>query len=99
MRAKGWTISFASSRCVALLPVRRGISRGASPGVSMLRGKSIPLQGKLNHVDKGRYHSYRKLSTGSSLAARAAGIVPNSTPTIPETTIATIAERPDTGTR
>src|SRR5215469_2025700 len=46
-----------------------------------------------------RGHSYRKLSTGSILAARAAGTVPNRTPTVPETATATKADSPETGIR
>ena len=44
-------------------------------------------------------YSYRRLSTGSSLAARAAGTVPNRIPTSDDTTIATIADRPEMGMR
>ena len=45
------------------------------------------------------FHSQRKLSTGSKWAARAAGAVPNSTPTRLETSTAMITDQPETGTR
>src|SRR5437773_7268937 len=45
------------------------------------------------------HYSYLKLSTGSSFAARAAGTVPKRIPTSDETTMATIADSPETGTR
>src|SRR5580765_2570216 len=44
-------------------------------------------------------HSYLRLSTGSSCAARVAGRVPKIMPTSDETTIAMIAERPEIGMR
>src|SRR5580765_6338974 len=44
-------------------------------------------------------HSYLRLSTGSSCAARVAGRVPKIMPTSEETTIAMIAERPEIGMR
>jgi len=44
-------------------------------------------------------YSYRRLSTGSSCAARAAGTVPKITPTTDETTIAMRPESPVMGTR
>src|SRR5437870_13826049 len=46
-------------------------------------------------IAKSCCHSYRKLSTGSSLAARVAGTDPKIIPTRDETTIATMEERPD----
>lgn len=53
----------------------------------------------LEPVRPNRAHSYRKLSTGSILAARAAGTVPKRIPTTAETKIATIAESPEMGMR
>lgn len=47
----------------------------------------------------GWVYSYLKLSTGSNCAARAAGTVPKTTPTIDETNIAIIAESPEIGMR
>src|ERR1019366_613290 len=44
-------------------------------------------------------YSYRKLSTGSSWAARAAGMVPNSTPTSDDTSTAMTTDRPEIGIR
>jgi hypothetical protein len=56
---------------------------------------------KKSSVDQtaSRDYSYRRLSTGSSFAARAAGTVPNRIPTMEETTIATMAESPEIGKR
>src|SRR4029077_5670738 len=45
------------------------------------------------------HYSYRRLSTGSSLAARVAGTVPKRTPTREDTTMATIADSPEMGMR
>src|ERR1041385_5905124 len=42
-------------------------------------------------------YSYLRLSTGSSLAALAAGTVPNRIPTRDETTMATMADKPEIG--
>jgi len=44
-------------------------------------------------------YSYRRLSTGSSWAARVAGTVPKITPTTEDTMIAMMADRPEIGTR
>jgi hypothetical protein len=62
----------------------------------------FPGTPKLATADRSelnRAHSYRKLSTGSIFAARAAGTVPNKMPTSAETTMATIAESPEMGMR
>jgi hypothetical protein len=59
----------------------------------------FPGTPKLLNVEFNRNHSYRKLSTGSIFAARAAGTVPNRIPTTAETKMATIAESPEMGMR
>ena len=66
-----------------------------------LRGrKAAPCLHRLPQVDSFRLrsYSYRRLSTGSSCAARVAGTVPKTIPTSVETTIATIADHPEIGT-
>lgn len=45
------------------------------------------------------HYSYRKLSTGSNCAARAAGRVPKMTPTSDETKMAMMADSPEIGMR
>src|ERR1700683_1200321 len=47
----------------------------------------------------GNDYSYRRLSTGSNWAARAAGTVPKITPTSDDTKIAITADQALTGTR
>lgn len=46
-----------------------------------------------------RFYSWRKLSTGSSCEARVAGTVPKIMPTIDDTTMAMIADKPEIGMR
>ena len=53
----------------------------------------------LDFVPGSAAYSYRKLSTGSILAARPAGTVPKRIPITAETTIATTAESPEIGIR
>ena len=50
-------------------------------------------------IDVAKLEVVGKLSTGSSCAARVAGIVPNTIPTKDETTMAMMAERPEMGMR
>src|SRR5438874_13792772 len=78
----------------------QGKSRANQPGVLVFRVciRNRELVGWVKCVSANS-HSSRKLSTGSSFAARVAGTVPNRIPTRDETTIATIAESPDTGKR
>ncbi len=64
----------------------------------LVRPNSRPRLGR-SPFGPNRAHSYRKLSTGSIFAARAAGTVPNRMPTTAETTMATIAESPEMGIR
>lgn|SRR2546421_12432841 len=75
------------------------ISKGRS-GTTEFKDKRlncVPLELRANHQHSA--YSYLKLSTGSNFAARAAGTVPNRIPTNDETTIATIADNPEIGTR
>src|SRR5579863_7781528 len=85
--------------CSAGIFLRNNRPRKTNHGLILLDFAGRPkvstwLIGSANHD-----HSNRKLSTGSSFAARAAGTVPNRMPTIAETTIATIAESPEIGIR
>ena len=57
------------------------------------------FKGRTDGSGKGSPHSYLRLSTGSSWAARVAGRVPKIIPTRDETTIAIIADSPEMGMR
>ena len=66
---------------------------------TLARRQSCTLKHGQTHRLYAEFYSYRRLSTGSSCAARVAGTVPKRTPTTDETTIAIIAESPEIGMR
>lgn len=76
-------------------------AKGDKPGQN---GPGFPAFGFLGLqplVCKGSCdaYSYRRLSTGSSCAARAAGAVPNTMPTRVDTAIAMTTDQPEIGKR
>jgi hypothetical protein len=97
MRSDPWPCLLRSADRMNVASPVGTISREAKIIDSMLL--DFPGTPKLLNAELNRNHSYRKLSTGSIFAARAAGTVPNRMPTTAETTMATIAESPEMGMR